>query len=219
MFENETLSVRKFISKPLFHPFWPSNTRRFGWRLCLKPAESGSHQHQQKWCFKGVQGESKLYLYTDVLRHGLLLPLLLGQHTNVSPSAKNKQTHLRQTRPPLTEEKFTGTNMNLNSHKDMRFTADFLLHLHLTVRNVKYQRGQFPGANYPLGLSPLCVCWVLNLKAINILLARDAERSPIVSPSQSKETVDILVLVCLSFKFNQNIWVSWMLFHAAAQFL
>lgn len=67
--------------------------------------------------------------------------------------------------------------MNSNVHKDVRFIADFLLDLRLMSKSVRYQRGQFPGANYPLGLSPLCVCWVLSLKTVNVLSGQDFQGS------------------------------------------
>lgn len=83
--------------------------------------------------------------------------------------------------------------MNYNVHKDVRFIADFLLDLRLMSKTVRYQRDQFPGANYPPGLSPLCVCRVLNIKTINGLLGQDFQRS--LGVPGVVETVDSTVNV------------------------
>ena len=60
----------------------------------------------------------------------------------------------------------------VNIHKHIRLIADILFDLSLMLKTVKYRWGQLPEANYSLGMSPLCVCWVLNLKTIIILSAQ-----------------------------------------------
>ncbi len=108
---------------------------------------------------------------------------LRGPYKSLSLTNSNthKHTHTR-TLTPSTGVKLTGTWMHSNVHKDIRFIADFLLDLRLMWRTVKCQWGQFPEANYSLGLSLLYVCWELNLKTIIILLAQEFERSLRVSP-------------------------------------